>query len=242
MVTTLSPESTLNMSDNYILQIDTATEICSIALSRNGMVLDQIQHDEPNVHASHLTLFIQEIMVRNKLSLNDMDAIAVSMGPGSYTGLRIGVSTAKGLCYALDVPMIAINTLHSMYEGLEQINTQMPDTLFFPMIDARRMEVYTATFDHKGIEINSTRAEIIDEHAFDSYQNKEVVLFGSGALKFKELFAQREDIRIEEKFLHSAAHMSKLVWQKFVNREFEDLIYFEPYYLKEFVATTPKKH
>src|SRR5690606_33522786 len=129
------------MNTQYILQIDTATEVCSVSLSANGEVVDTVQTDVPNQHASRLTVFVEEILHRNHVAYTDLVAIAVSMGPGSYTGLRIGVSTAKGLCYSLDRPLIAVNTLKAMYDGYRRSVPDASYDLYCPMIDARRMEV-----------------------------------------------------------------------------------------------------
>lgn len=225
----------------YIIQIDTATEVCSVSISREGIMLDHIQSDEPNTHASRLTVYVEQLLSRNSLQFSDIAAIAVSMGPGSYTGLRIGVSTAKGLCYALDIPLIGINTLESMYNGLSREVKLNADSLYLPMIDARRMEVYTMVFNAEGKQVLPTQAKIIDEFSFTEFQGKKVFLFGSGAGKFKDLFDVNPQVSIISKFQHSSGHMSTLAWQRFTTQEFENLIYFEPYYLKEFVASVPKR-
>ncbi|GGH31718.1 tRNA (adenosine(37)-N6)-threonylcarbamoyltransferase complex dimerization subunit type 1 TsaB [Sphingobacterium alkalisoli] len=225
----------------YIIQIDTATEVCSVSINREGIMLDHIQSDEPNMHASRLTVYVEQLLSRNSLQFSDIAAIAVSMGPGSYTGLRIGVSTAKGLCYALDIPLIGINTLESMYNGLSREVKLNADSLYLPMIDARRMEVYTMVFNAEGKQVLPTQAKIIDEFSFTEFQEKKVFLFGSGAGKFKELFDVNPQVNIISTFQHSSGHMSTLAWQRFTTQEFENLIYFEPYYLKEFVASVPKR-
>ncbi|MBE8719510.1 tRNA (adenosine(37)-N6)-threonylcarbamoyltransferase complex dimerization subunit type 1 TsaB [Sphingobacterium pedocola] len=225
----------------YIIQIDTATEVCSVSLSREGITLDHIQSSEPNMHASRLTSYVEQILFQNSLKFSDISAVAVSMGPGSYTGLRIGVSTAKGLCYALDIPLIGINTLESMFNGLVNKVILQEGSLYFPMIDARRMEVYTMAFDEDGKQVLPTQAKIIDELSFAEFHLKEAFLFGSGANKFQDLFRANPQVHIISQFQHSSAHMSALAWKRFEAHEVENLIYFEPYYLKEFVASKPKR-
>lgn len=226
---------------NYILQIDTATEICSVSLSLDGVLVDQLEASEPNVHASKLTVYIDELLQNNAVGYSDLRGVSVSMGPGSYTGLRIGVSTAKGLCYALDIPLLAINTLESMFNGFSANKNLTANSLYIPMLDARRMEVYMQVYSHNKELIQDTNANIISEESFENYRGKNVVLFGSGALKLKETFSSNETVIIAEDFKHSSASMSLLSHSKFSNNDFEDLVYFEPYYLKEFVASTPKK-
>lgn len=223
----------------YILQIDTATEVCSVSLSLDGQVIDQIDAAEPNLHATKLTLFIDELLQRTNITYAQLAAIAVSKGPGSYTGLRIGVSTAKGLCYALDIPSLAINTLESMYRGFTKSSIQS-EVIYVPMLDARRMEVYMMVFNGQGKVVEETKAEIIDADTFSDYPNYQLHLFGSGAAKLKDLLADQSNIAIDTTYRHSSAYLSAAAFEKYTNQEFEDLIYFEPYYLKEFIATTPK--
>lgn len=225
---------------NYILQIDTATEVCSVSLSEGGSLVDVIETSEPNQHAVKLTVFISLLLERNSIAYTDLQAIAVSKGPGSYTGLRIGVSTAKGLCYALGIPLIAIDTLDSMFYGYKKEFGVMDSHVYLPMIDARRMEVYTAVFDSESNKIEATQAKIVDGESFDDFDHTVVHLFGSGALKFQDLFADKSFIVVESSFVHSSSYMSSVVWDKFCQGTFEDVVYFEPYYLKEFIATTPK--
>lgn len=224
----------------YILQIDTATELCSVSLSLNGSTIHTIDASEPNLHASKITVFIDELLNQAQISYQDLSAVAVSKGPGSYTGLRIGVSTAKGLCYALDIPLLAINTLESMYSGYIENMEDKEELLFVPMLDARRMEVYLMVLDSLGNIIQHTEAVIIDNTSFTAYGDKKLCLFGSGAAKLKDTFATSAHINIDLNFKHSSAFLSKRAYEKFTQNDFEDLIYFEPYYLKEFIATTPK--
>lgn len=228
-------------STNFILQIETATEICSVSLSANGVVIAEKSAEERNMHASVLTLYIEQLIYEQKLDYKDLSAVAVSMGPGSYTGLRIGVSAAKGLCYALDIPLLGVNTLESMFMGFARYNKLEKGKLYIPMLDARRMEVYRSIFDNNKVLLEETAAVIVDADTFSTYHTDQVVLFGSGANKLADLFAKDDQVMISKNFVHSSAYMAKLADLKFKNKDFEDLIYFEPFYLKEFVATTPKK-
>lgn len=232
------------MTENtYILQIETATPACSVAISENGETIAKVEADAPNLHASHLTLFIEQVLEKAMVARGDLAAVAISMGPGSYTGLRIGVSTAKGLCYALDIPLIAVNTLEGMVYGfVPKGNSIDAAPIFVPMIDARRMEVYMAKYDSRLLCIEETAARIIDENSFaDEAGNKHYVLFGSGADKFKTLFETNDKVQVETGFRNSATFFDKLAFQKFQQGVFENVVYFEPYYLKDFIATTPKK-
>lgn len=231
------------MKDIFVLQIETATPVCAVAISKNGKTVARIDADEPNLHASHLTVFIDQLLVETGISMMDLDAVAVSMGPGSYTGLRIGVSTAKGLCYGMDIPLIAINTLDAMLAGFRmQRSDLVTGNVLVPMIDARRMEVYLATYDDAGAKIRDTEACIIDADFFeDDSDQQRFVLFGSGADKFESLFAENPHVQVIAHFANSADFLSGLAYEKYRSQQFVDLVYFEPFYLKDFIATTPKK-
>lgn len=224
----------------YILQIDTATEVCSVSLSLDGQVVQKVEAAEPNLHASNLTLFIEELLRQTQITFQELAAVAVSKGPGSYTGLRIGVSTAKGLCYALDIPLLAVNTLESMYNGYATTNMLSADTVYVPMLDARRMEVYMMIFDSQGAIIKDTEAVIMDNHKFEELEGKNIVLFGSGAAKLSGMYTDSDSIRIASDYKHSSVYLAATAFEKYQQKDFEDLIYFEPYYLKEFMATIPK--
>lgn len=221
-----------------ILQIETATTSCSVALALNGEVIAVKELNERNIHASHITLFIEEVMAAAGRSLRELDAVAVSMGPGSYTGLRIGVSTAKGLCYALDIPLIAINTLDAMASAKAQQGDSR--TLYCPMIDARRMEVYLAVYDSEGNTILPVEAKIIEGNSFaEMLDGNKMVFFGDGAEKCRDVLTHpNAEVLID--FTNSASHLSTLALQKFESEAFEDVAYFEPFYLKDFIAL-PKK-
>ena len=217
----------------YILNIETSTKACSVALHKNGELIVCREDVTTNFsHSEKLLKFISELFSDAKLSLSDLDAIAVSMGPGSYTGLRIGVSTAKGLCYGLDIPLISISTLKAMSFGMA---LEIKADLYCPMIDARRMEVYSAFFDINNTEVRKIQADIIDENSYKKELKKKVVFFGDGSEKIKEKIKHKNAMFISD--IHpSAKNMGLLSYQKFNKSLFEDLAYFEPFYLKDFVA------
>jgi tRNA threonylcarbamoyladenosine biosynthesis protein TsaB len=227
-----------------ILCLETSTKVCSAALGQNGKVLALKETlDEKYSHSENLTLYIEEVCKNANVRLQDVDAIAVSKGPGSFTGLRIGVSTAKGLCYALDKPLIAINSLEAMTVGCihqpSTINHQ--PSLFCPMIDARRMEVYCAIYDEHLNEIKKTSAEIIDENSFsDLLQKNKIYFFGDGSAKCSSRISHPNAIFIDD-INPSAKFMLPLAEKYFSEKKFEDVACFEPFYLKDFVATNSAK-
>jgi tRNA threonylcarbamoyladenosine biosynthesis protein TsaB len=219
-----------------ILCIETATEVCSVGLFRDEILLGIKESSDRNVHSAMLTTFIDEVLRSANVVFDDLDAVAVSMGPGSYTGLRIGVATTKGLCYAIEKPMIAIPTLQAMAVG---INNQA--SLVCPMIDARRMEVYCGLYDDKNIEIREVRAEIIDEFSFQEFLADHTVVFGGmGAEKCKSILENNPNATFVDGFQASARFMAGLAAEKFRLQQFENLAYFEPFYLKDFVAGKPR--
>lgn len=226
-----------------ILQIETATAVCSVALSSAGETLRHVDLDEPNIHASKLTRLIERVMDESGYQLQALDAIAVSKGPGSYTGLRIGVSTAKGLCYGLEKPLIAIDSLRSLVYGFRKHQEKIPvNALLYPMIDARRREVYTAVYDSSLNLQVPTKAEIIDENFFDAIpESTPVILFGDGADKFIDTFSSKPNITVVKDFKQSAQYLSEPAFQAYDRSDFEDVAYFEPFYLKDFVPLTSKK-
>lgn len=227
-----------HMNKDLILLIETATTSCSVALSENGKILAVREANERNIHASHITLFIEEVMLQAKKEYAELRAIAVSKGPGSYTGLRIGVSTAKGLCYALDIPLISVNTLESMAHGLLKQEDVALSTYLVPMIDARRMEVYTGIYTANLGIVEDVNAKIIDQHSFDQFNDQELILFGDGSEKFRDLFSEKSNIKIVS-FENSASHLAAPAYEKLMKSETENLAYFEPFYLKDFVAGKP---
>jgi len=226
-----------------ILCLETATQVCSVALCSDGKVIALNESIEHNSHSALITLFIEEVMKEGGYRLEELDAIAVSKGPGSYTGLRIGVSTAKGFCFSLDKPLLAIETLEgaAMYQSLANpICKENQNVLLAPMIDARRMEVYTALFDASGNRLTDTSADIITADYFDNYPDRQILLFGDGATKFTELFQDKPLITILEDNLFSATYIAPLAEERFQNKQFENLAYFEPFYFKEFIAGKPR--
>lgn len=228
------------MNNPLILLIETATTTCSVALSENGNIIAAKEVNERNVHASHITLFIQEVMQQAGRQFADLNAVAISKGPGSYTGLRIGVSSAKGLCYALDIPLIGVDTVEAMASGLLSQQLMPQEGLLIPMIDARRMEVYTGIFDKDLTPIEAVSAKIVDEGSFVEYADRELYLFGDGADKFKEVFAAYRNIHFVD-FSNSATNLNELALSKYLNDEKENLAYFEPFYLKDFLVTKSRK-
>jgi tRNA threonylcarbamoyladenosine biosynthesis protein TsaB len=227
---------------SFILCIETATEICSVALVSETKILSLRENHDGNAHASRLTLLIDEAVKEAGISLPQLDAIAVSKGPGSYTGLRVGVSTAKGMCYALEKPLIAVNTLQSLTNHfLENPKSEIQNPKsFIPMLDARRMEVYCAVYDKKLNEISSTEAKVIDEQSFAGELNAGTVyFFGNGAAKCKSMITHPNAMFVDH-INCSAAGMHQLVVKALEEKQFEDVAYMEPFYLKDFVGTTPK--
>lgn len=218
-----------------ILNIETATKNCSVALSKAGKTIAIREIAEQNFsHAEKLHIFIEELLLETNVTLKEVKAIAVSQGPGSYTGLRIGVSAAKGLCYALSIPLIAVDTLEILARKINISNGTI-----LPMIDARRLEVYSAFYDSNYAKIRETKAEIIDENSFQE-ETEILHLIGDGAMKFKEILTDEKFKYYPEIQFPSAADMSLISFQKFQNNQFEDVAYFEPFYLKDFVLITKK--
>lgn len=229
-----------------ILNIETSTEVCSVSIAKNGITLFKKESQEGLNHSRILTVFIEEIFNENNFEAKTLNAVAVSKGPGSYTGLRIGVSVAKGLCYGLNIPLISVNSLEIMgfyaAQNQEKYNLGKDEKplLFCPMIDARRMEVYTALYNSQGEEIRQVSAEIIDEHFLSNLlENHKILFFGNGADKCKTQITHKNAL-FEGPKTTSSVFMQMFAEKKFNNREFEDIAYFEPFYLKNFVATIPK--
>ena len=216
-----------------ILHIESATSICSVALSKGNEIVSIRESNSGNSHSELLTDFIYQILQENSYSVNDLDAVAVSKGPGSYTGLRIGVSAAKGLCYSANIPLIAVDTLCSMAYGAKDIPS---DYLICPMIDARRMEVYTAIYDSNMNIVSDIEAKIIDENSFQNIlEDRKILFFGDGMSKCKNVISS-PNAMFDDDYIISAKSLIKPVLSKFHTKEFEDIAYFEPFYLKDFVA------
>ncbi|MCH1432782.1 MAG: tRNA (adenosine(37)-N6)-threonylcarbamoyltransferase complex dimerization subunit type 1 TsaB [Flavobacteriaceae bacterium] len=224
----------------YILHLETSTKQCSVALAHKGELLaSRILLNESFSHSEKLHLFISEVLQEAKLKSADLDAVAVSKGPGSYTGLRIGVAAAKGLCFGLDIPLIALNAL----KILAQASTEQNTDYIIPMMDARRMEVYTAVFDSRRNWVEDTSALVLSRDSFkELLKDQTVLVLGDGAQKFKELNPEINAVFPSEIFYPKAVDMISLAWEKFNSQVFVSLAYFEPFYLKDFQTTPPKKN
>ena len=221
-----------------ILCLETTTKACSVALSRDGQCISIKEIvSEKYSHSENLTVFVESILKSAGISVNQLDAVAFSVGPGSYTGLRIGCSTAKGLCYSLDIPLISIDTLEAMTHAMEGYKVD----LYCPMLDARRMEVYTALFDKDKSKITETEAKIITDESFENeLKSNKILFFGDGAEKCKSTITS-PNAEYVDGFYPTAKSMAQLAEKKFVNKDFVDVAYFEPFYLKDFIAGKPKK-
>lgn len=215
-----------------ILLLETATKVCSVALAENGNLISIKElYDEKYSHAEKLNLFIEEVLQNANKKFNDLDAIAVSEGPGSYTGLRIGTSSAKGLCYALNIPLIAVNSLQS----LANLVTEKTDVII-PLFDAMRMEVYAAAYDSSLNELEKTSAKIIDSNSFENFlANKKVTFVGPGAAKCVDII-QAPNATFNLNLQVSAQGMISSAEKKFNAAQFVDVAYFEPFYLKDFIV------
>ncbi|GAB3710444.1 tRNA (adenosine(37)-N6)-threonylcarbamoyltransferase complex dimerization subunit type 1 TsaB [Flavobacterium koreense] len=217
----------------YILNIETATKNCSVALAKNGeTILCKEMAEQGFSHAEKLHLFIEEIIKEAGITFSDLSAVAVSQGPGSYTGLRIGVSAAKGLCYALEIPLISVDTLTVLANQL-----QIEKGIIIPMIDARRMEVYSAIFNSKKEMIREVQAEILTDSSFSDIEDA-VYFVGDSNEKVKTILSKSNFNFVDTIFYPSAKEMSEISYKKFLNNSFEDVAYFEPYYLKDFMLQT----
>ena len=218
----------------YLLHIETSTKVCSVALSLDGKLIRVKESNELEYsHGENLTLFIASVLEDSKVSLNDLAAISVASGPGSYTGLRIGVSTAKGLCYALGIPLIAVDALFSLAQLAHEKHS---DINLCPVIDARRMEVFNAIYTSSLETLKVISADVIDENSYQEYEP--FVYFGDGAAKLQEIWKDR-NCQKDTTVLASAIGQIPLATLKFQNNEVEDVAYFEPFYLKDFF--TPQK-
>mgnify|MGYP001319033596 CR=1 FL=1 len=230
-----------------ILILESSTEVCSVALVRNGQLAGLEESKNGQNHARLLTVFIENLLHKYGVDAGEIDAIAISEGPGSYTGLRIGVSVAKGFCYARHIPLIAVSTLKGMaMQAMKDAGKYFPGSekklLYCPMIDARRMEVYTCLLDEKGNEIEPVSAKIITETTFgNELQNHNIVFFGNGAMKCKAKITNQGALFLDRIYA-SAAFMSEQACEAYNKKQFEDLAYFEPFYLKDFIATVPKNN
>jgi tRNA threonylcarbamoyladenosine biosynthesis protein TsaB len=229
-----------------IICLETATNLCSVALCDSDGVISMRESNEAKSHASLLTVFIEEILKEVGLRASQLEAIAVSKGPGSYTGLRIGVSVAKGVAYSASIPLIGIETTRSMFWGLFENRSynysKEKDALFCPMLDARRMEIYYALYDISGITKREISAEVINEDSFSNInESVKIIIFGDGAAKCQNIITRKNTFFVDD-FKMSSSHMCKPAVEASKNRKYEDVAYFEPFYLKDFITSKPKKN
>lgn len=222
--------------DTHILHLETATKSCSVAVSVNGQLIQLVESlDEGYSHGEKLTLFIEEALRKAGLESSDLNAVSVSSGPGSYTGLRIGTSTAKGICFALNIPLIAIDSLRCIALAAQ---SNYPNSTILSMIDARRMEAFTQVYDNKLNALTKIEATILEETTFHEFEP--LVAVGDAAAKVAELWQNRA-VTIDTTNFSSAKGQVKEAYAQFIAKDFVDLAYFEPFYLKDFVVNKPKK-
>ena len=230
---------------SLILCIETGTDICSVGVARDGELVSLRESDEGRDHAKKVGVFVDELLRETGISPDELDAVAVGMGPGSYTGLRIGVSFAKGLCYGLGIPLVAVGSLDAMAAvAIEDYDAGILDVdnwenaVLCPMVDARRMEVYTRLFDAKGNALSDVTAEVVTEQTFaDVRRERQLVMFGNGAAKCREVLHDATYINITP----SARGLARLAEQRLSAGQTEDIAYFEPFYLKDFIVIPSKK-
>ena len=228
-----------------ILCIETGTDICSVGLSRDGELVSLRESDEGRDHAKRVGVFVDELLRETGIAPDELDAIAVGMGPGSYTGLRIGVSFAKGMCYGLQIPLVAVGSLDALAEVAIEDNEagildvkDWNDAVLCPMVDARRMEVYTRLFNAAGEPLSEVSAEIVTEQSFAEWRkDRQLVIFGNGAAKCREILPDATYVNITP----SARGLARLAEQRLQEGKTEDIAYFEPFYLKDFIVIPSKK-
>jgi tRNA threonylcarbamoyladenosine biosynthesis protein TsaB len=231
----------LNMASPLILALETSTSICSVALFKGAQLLGTSELRIEKSHSSYMTVMIKQVVENCGEKLENLNAVAVSGGPGSYTGLRIGTSTAKGLCYALEIPLIEVSTLYGMTEQIIAITPNPERFLYCPMLDARRMEVYTCLLDYQLKEIKAITPLVLTESSFEEIlKDNEVIFFGNGAKKFKSIMHSNSKALFIEETEPSAVAIGKLAIQKYEQKLFEDVAYYEPFYLKDVYITSAK--
>lgn len=228
----------------YIIHIDSSHNVCSVTISNNAKeIVGYKEITEPNKHSQLLSVYVDELLSEHSIDKGNIVAVALSHGPGSYTGLRIGASLAKGICYGLSIPLVAIDTLAIMASWFVKNNQEVvaETDVLCPMIDARRMEVYVAKYSKKGEELSPVNAVVVDESSFEKdLSNSKVHFFGNGASKCSEVITSENAI-FHDEFQLSSRGMVDLSWNYFEAERFEDIAYYEPLYLKEFIATVSKK-
>jgi len=223
------------MPPPFLLHLETATEVCSVALSKGNEIIASLCLDRGNSHTEHLFPFIEQVLAESACTISELNGVVLSIGPGSYTGLRIGASAAKGICYALNIPLIGISTLQSIVFGAISKQKEEQKVCYCPMIDARRMEVFTALFDENGTAITEVEAQIVDEHFFASELENHIIYFcGNGMPKCQPVLPHKN-----ARFIDAPLEASNMLFPalvKYENKQFEDVAYFEPFYLKEYLA------
>lgn len=229
-----------------ILSIETSTPICSVAIHNEGKLVANSELHQEKSHAGLLAVCVSQLLSNAGLTTRDLQAVAVSKGPGSYTGLRIGTSTAKGICFAEDLPLIAVSTLEAMAleVSVKMANVLPKNTLLCPMLDARRMEVYASIYSLKMEQIKDVEAIIIDENAFDDFNKKtdQFLYFGYGAEKCQAVLKKENRFNLIPGIQPSANYLGVLANELFIKKEYADLAYFEPFYLKEFLTKKSSKN
>jgi tRNA threonylcarbamoyladenosine biosynthesis protein TsaB len=223
-----------------LLILETALDVCSVVLSKGEEILAFREEKGSNIHSAKLTVFIEEVFEESKFGRKDLDAVCVSMGPGSYTGLRIGVSAAKAISYALDIPLIAVNTLEALTIAAIKKVGDAQSSFFCPMIDARRMEVYCGIYNHSVENVIPVHAAIVGEDTFRQVlETNKTYFFGNGMPKCREILSQFPNASFIENIDPSAHFLLPIALQKFNVKHFENTFIFEPYYLKDFMTTAP---
>lgn len=228
------------MKTPLFLCIETATKLCSVALTKGSKVIYSVEKtSDQYIHAESLHPFIEKLFLQVDYKMSDVDAIVVAKGPGSYTGLRIGVSTSKGLAYSLDLPIIAVNSLEGIASAA--LNEYKDFDYIAPVIDARREEVYTLLMDQNGQVKEQTKAEVLGTSFYEAYQTHKILIVGDASEKVEKLLSDTPNFVFNHKAQHLASNLSIVAEKRYKKQEFEDVAYFEPYYLKEFIAGKPKR-
>lgn len=225
-----------------LLSLETSSPVCSVALHRDGELVGQSELRLEKSHSSHLSVLTEQLLQNAGYALADVSAVALSDGPGSYTGLRIGAAAAKGLCYALDIPLLAVSTLQALARQVATYTAHAERYLYCPMLDARRMEVYTALYRADGQEVLAPTPLVLDENALaEQLTHHQLLCFGNGAAKFQALVAEQPRVSFLAGIVPSAVAVGALAQEAYQRQEFRNVAYYEPFYLKEVYTTTPKK-
>jgi tRNA threonylcarbamoyladenosine biosynthesis protein TsaB len=226
----------------YLLALETSSNICSVALFQDGQLLGISELQMDKSHSSHITMLVDQLLQNCQVPLTNLSAILLSGGPGSYTGLRIGSSTAKGFCFSLDIPLIEVSTLEALAAAAVSLTPRAAEYLFCPMIDARRMEVYTTLLGPDMKEVLPVCPMVLTEESFEEQmRHNQIIFFGSGAAKCKTLFGDNPNALFLDNLTVSARWLGKLGEEKYQNKLFEDVAYYEPFYLKEVYITSSNK-